>query len=353
MHFILFLHILSEVYMSTHLRTLTAVFLVLILISCTKQDKIINPGSDPYGSFKKGNIPVITNLSPTSAEIGDVLTITGTNFGTKRGSGFWVTIKGVIATVYQSWSQTQIRVIVPSGSASGAGKVSVNVGTQTSNEMNFTLLPSSPVTIGAQSWMGANLDVAFYRNGDPIPQVTDSTAWANLTTGAWCYYNNDPAMGAVFGKLYNWYAVNDSRGLAPVGWHIPTDAEWKTLSMSLGMSQTDADKFGSPDYYFGTDEGGKMKEAGTSLWAGLNVGATNSSGFTALPAGMRAYFSTFCYIGNNSGHMYGTFCAWWSSTPYIYNNAAFVRGLGHGVSTTYRSGLHTRTGLSVRCIQDN
>src|SRR5690242_1829855 len=86
------------------------------------------------------------------------------------------------------------------------------------------------VTIGNQVWMLKNLDVTTYRNGDPISQVTDSTQWVGLTTGAWCYYNNDPANNVVYGKLYNWYAVNDPRGIAPLGWHIPTDAEWTTLS---------------------------------------------------------------------------------------------------------------------------
>jgi uncharacterized protein (TIGR02145 family) len=82
------------------------------------------------------------------------------------------------------------------------------------------------VTIGTQVWMTKNLDVDRYRNGDIIPEVKDSIAWANLKTGAWCYYNNDPELGKIYGKLYNWYAVNDPRGLAPAGYHIPTDAEW-------------------------------------------------------------------------------------------------------------------------------
>ena len=92
------------------------------------------------------------------------------------------------------------------------------------------------VVIGAQKWKSKNLDVAFYRNGDAIPQVTDDAEWAALTTGAWCYYNNDSTLGKTYGKLYNWYAVNDPRGLAPRGWHIPSDAEWTTLETTLGGS---------------------------------------------------------------------------------------------------------------------
>ncbi|RYY08664.1 MAG: hypothetical protein EOO04_39670, partial [Chitinophagaceae bacterium] len=81
-----------------------------------------------------------------------------------------------------------------------------------------------------QVWTVKNLDVTTYRNGDPIPQVTDPNAWATARTGAWCYYDNDPSNGAIYGKLYNWYAVNDARGLAPAGWHVPSDAEWNTLT---------------------------------------------------------------------------------------------------------------------------
>src|ERR1035437_9378616 len=83
--------------------------------------------------------------------------------------------------------------------------------------------PTPPVSTCSQIWMLKNLEVTTYRNGDPIPQVTNRGAWDRLSTGAWCYYNNDPAMGAIYGKLYNWYAVNDPRGLAPAGWHIPSD----------------------------------------------------------------------------------------------------------------------------------
>jgi uncharacterized protein (TIGR02145 family) len=102
--------------------------------------------------------------------------------------------------------------------------------------------------------MQSNLNVSHYRNGDVIPQVTDPTAWSSLTTGAWCYYNNDTANGTVYGKLYNWYAVNDPRGLSPQGWHVPTDAEWTNLTSCLGGESL---------------AGGKMKA--TTLWDSPNT----------------------------------------------------------------------------------
>ena len=108
------------------------------------------------------------------------------------------------------------------------------------------------VSICCQRWMTRNLDVAVYRNEDPIPKVTDEAAWAALTTGAYCYYNNDStAYAATYGKLYNWYAVNDTRGLAPEGWYIPTDFEWTTLGACLGGDGV---------------AGGSMKEIGTMHW---------------------------------------------------------------------------------------
>src|SRR5262249_47959916 len=146
------------------------------------------------------------------------------------------------------------------------------------------------------------------RNGDKIPQVKGKAAWESLTTGAWCWYNNDSATGAVYGKLYNWYAVNDPRGLAPAGWHVPSDAEWDTLATHLG-----------------SNAGGKLKdtgtiEAGTGLWHAPNTGATNKTGFTGLPGGYRPNYGTgtFYYIGS-----YGY---WWSSTEYDTDNA-FYRNL--------------------------
>jgi len=183
-----------------------------------------------------------------------------------------------------------------------------------------------PVTICNQTWTKSNLNVSHYRNGDVIPQVTDPTQWANLTTGAWCYYNNDPANGAIYGKMYNWYAVNDPRGLAPQGWHVPTDTEWNTLITCLGGNAV---------------AGGKMKEVGTTYWSTPNLGATNSSRFTGLPGGQRNYFGNFETIQIGS---------WWSSNEI--GNFAYQRSIFYDTTTVVRSGLGKLTGISVRCVKD-
>jgi len=188
---------------------------------------------------------------------------------------------------------------------------------------------SLSTTIGTQKWMTVNLDFVTYRNGDTIPQVTDPTVWAALTTGAWCYYNNDTANGAKYGKLYNWYAVNDPRGLAPQGWHIPTDAEWQTLSTFLGG---------------GDVAGGKLKEVGTLNWKSPNTKATNETGFLGLPGGERngiGKFENVGYVGN-----------WWSATQSFSSNA-WMSYLNYNDGKLGSYNYFSKfLGFSVRCIKD-
>ena len=192
------------------------------------------------------------------------------------------------------------------------------------------------VKIGSQQWMEKNLDVSTYRNGDIIPQVTDAAAWSNLTTGAWCYINNDPKNGAIYGKLYNWYAVNDPRGLAPIAWHIPTDEEWTTLSTKLGGKDV---------------AGGKMKTTGTTRWTTPNTGATNESGFAGLPGGNREPSGAFVDAGNDGGY-------WWSATEdvtTVLGNRSFyawLRALHYSHGSIIRFDYDKPSGFSVRCLRD-
>jgi len=195
------------------------------------------------------------------------------------------------------------------------------------------------IKIGDQWWMMENLKVTHYRNGDPIPNVTDGGTWSGLTTGAYCEYDNDPGNVATYGRLYNWFAVDDSRNIAPEGWHVPTDAEWIQLEMHLGMSQMDADAEG----WRGTDEGGKLKEAGTTHWNSPNTGATNESGFTALPGGYRGYNGD--YIGM------GFIASFWSSSEDS-GVVAWGRGLGYDGSQVYRDISYLQSGFSIRCVRD-
>ncbi|OVE78708.1 hypothetical protein BVY01_04640 [bacterium I07] len=185
------------------------------------------------------------------------------------------------------------------------------------------------IKIGNQVWMAENLKVTHYRNGDPIPHVTSTTAWSNLSTGAYCNYENTASNVSTYGCLYNWYAVNDSRKIAPVGWHVPTDAEWRTLVDYLGGSGV---------------AGGKMKESGTLHWKSPNTGATNSSDFSVLPGGYR----------NNPGDFYsvGSDAPFWSSTEGSSLSAWGWR-LGYSISGVRRGKDDKPSGFSVRFVRDD
>ena len=184
------------------------------------------------------------------------------------------------------------------------------------------------VKIGTQVWMAENLKVTHYRNGDPILNITDNTQWDSLTTGAYCNYNNDPNNAITYGRLYNWYAVTDSRNLAPIGWRVPTDAEWQTLINYLGGDDV---------------AGGKIKEAGTTHWSSPNTGATNESGFTALPGGARADSGSFDLLGSNA--------TFWSSTE-TNSNYAWYRRLTYNGASVDRDIGDKRHGVSVRLVRD-
>ncbi len=197
------------------------------------------------------------------------------------------------------------------------------------------------VTIGSQVWMKENLKTSKYRNGNPIPTNLSDTDWENTTSGAYAIYNNDAANNTTYGKLYNWYAVADSRGLCPAGWHVPTDHDWQLLTKYLDPS-ADTSQCCS------NIAGGKMKstgtiEAGTGLWYSPNQDATNSSGFTGLPGGYRNGNVSYANIGN--------FGYWWSSTESPSTNA-WYRGLYSYYGVSYRNGGTKAYGFSVRCLRD-
>jgi len=205
---------------------------------------------------------------------------------------------------------------------SGTSSTSGGAGTMTDIDGNVY----KTVKIGNQIWMAENLKVTRYRNGDPIPNVTGKTQWKNLKTGAYCNYDNNSSNAKTYGRLYNWYAVNDSRNIAPAGWHVPTDKEWKQL-----------------ENYLGSEAGGKLKERGTIHWKSPNKGATNSSDFTALPGGYRTNNGPFYVIGLGAD--------FWSATQYN-SYYAWYRYLYYYGSDVYRNYYGKRYGFSVRLVRD-
>ena len=190
------------------------------------------------------------------------------------------------------------------------------------------------IKIGEQWWMTENLKVTQYRNGDSIPNVTDNLEWVNLTCGAYCNYNNDEVKVATYGRLYNWFAVSDSRNIAPEGWHVPSDEEWQTLVDYLGGLSV---------------AGGKMKTTGTieegnGLWYPPNDGATNESGFSALPGGFR-------YDRSGLFSSLSRTATFWSATKTNIPDA-WSRRLKYNFSGVYRHYYNKHVGYLVRCIKD-
>lgn len=208
------------------------------------------------------------------------------------------------------------------------------------------------VKIGDQVWMKENLKATHFPDGSAIPIVEGTTEWASLasTDKAMCYYNNDPQEGDVYGVLYNWAAVMNGasgsdenpsgiQGICPVGWQIPSDGDWKELETCLGMSPAEAEA----SNWRGSDQGGRLKDTGTMYWTSPNTGATNESGFTALPAGYRDMDGSFGWQNK-----YGYF---WTASGYN-SSQAWRRFLGFDNSQVYRSTYSMLMGQSVRCFKD-
>ena len=184
------------------------------------------------------------------------------------------------------------------------------------------------VNVGTQTWMAENLKTTKYRTGESISNVKDAISWSIATFGAWCDYNNDETNGQKYGRLYNWAAVHDTRNIAPTGWHIATQAEWTTLVTYLGGENA---------------AGGKLKETGITHWNTPNTGATNESGFFALPGGSRDSSGAFGSVGDNG--------YWWTTTENNATSVWFWYMIYNNVYVHKDYNLKT-FGYSVRCVKD-
>ena len=182
------------------------------------------------------------------------------------------------------------------------------------------------VTIGSQVWMVENLKVSKYTDGTAIPLVTDNTAWGNLTTAGYCWYNNDAANKNIYGSLYNWYTINTFK-LCPNGWHVPSVDDWATLTSFIAGTHA---------------AGGKLKETGTTHWQSPNTAATDEYSFKALPGGWR---------DNNGGafNLIGQDGYWWSTTYLSDPDMLYISYGSDQVTVTSRD---FRAGLSIRCVKD-
>jgi uncharacterized protein (TIGR02145 family) len=299
---------------------------------------------------ESNSLPILT-----TTEISDInwnTAISGGNITSEGGST--IIERGVC------WSTSQNPVITDNHTSDGTGKgiftssitglrtgntyfaraYATNiVGTAYGQELSF--VPDFPtisdidgnvyktIKIGTQTWMAENLRTTKYNDGTAIPNVTSDEQWDALATGAYCNYNNTTNTDtiATYGRLYNWYTVNTGK-LAPTGWHVPTDAEWTTLTNYLGGTYL---------------AGGKLKETGTTHWFGTNTGGTNETGFTALPGGSRSSNGTFDNVGSNG--------YWWSATTFD-TIGVLSQGMYNNLNYIYRIVCLKEGGISVRCIKD-
>ena len=291
-----------------------------------------NISNDGGGAVTARGVVWSTSQNPTIA-----LT-TKTTDGTGTGS-FTSSITGLSpSTVYY------VRAYATNSAGTAYGNQQTLTTATSSNPVDVDGNVYTTVTIGSQVWMKENLKTSKYRNGDAIPTNLSNTAWQNTTSGAYAIYNNDAANNTTYGKLYNWYAVADPRGLCPTGWHVPTNHDWNLLINNLDVA---ADTGCSNNCYSSSIAGDKMKsigtlQAGTGLWDDPdgNGGASNSSGFTGLPGGTRAGSGTYSYIGLTA--------LWWNSTSVLLTPAVYWYSGSLGRFNTAMGG----SGLAVRCLRD-
>jgi uncharacterized protein (TIGR02145 family) len=188
------------------------------------------------------------------------------------------------------------------------------------------------IKISNQLWSANNLNVEVFQNGEIIPQAKTSDDWKKANEEkkpVWCYYNNDSSNSNIYGKLYNWYAVNDPRGLAPIGWRIPNSKEWSEVIEYLGGKEI---------------AGGKMKIKDGEIWREVIASSTNSSGFSGHPNGYRDEYGNFNLFGNNG--------FWWSATDYPENEMAFCLKVSANFTGAYYGTIKKRYGLSIRCLKN-
>jgi uncharacterized protein (TIGR02145 family) len=333
---------------------------------------INNIDSITYSNTNPGNFASITtvstsNLTTNSATSGGNITSDGGSPITQRGicwattqnpttanntalagngiGNFSVNLAGLTAnTTYYVRAYAintagtaygnQVSFTTSSGSGTTSSQFNPNLTYGTMNDIDGNIYKT--ITIGTQTWMAENLRTTRYRNGVLVNNITDNIKWLIDTTGAWCYYNNDPSKNIPYGKLYNWYAVYNANQLCPTGWHIPSYEEWEILTNYLGGNSI---------------AGGKMKSTGTQYWNSPNEGATNSSGFSGLPGGyrweMNSWDGGFFQRNGSESDWWGVRMSWdsivyptqhslSSSTSYIYNFTSTKK----------------QYGVNVRCLKD-
>jgi uncharacterized protein (TIGR02145 family) len=312
--------------------------------------------SDDITFITLGNVPSVVTLASTT-----VTTTTATLNGVVNANylGSTVTFEYGLTTGYGTTATATQSPVIGNANTNVSASISglsigttyhyrvkaVNsLGTVYGIDLTFSTVPTTVndvegntynvIAIGGQIWMAENLKTTKYNDGTTVPNITDNTSWTTLITPAYCWYNNDISNKTTYGALYNWYTVDavstGNKNICPTGWHVPSDAEWTTLTNYLGGESI---------------AGGKLKEIGTTHWESPNTGATNESGFTALPSGYRSFNGiTFDNLGLLS--------YWWSNIEADVNNSSVWYTLYSSSSMVSSIGKN-KNGYSVRCLRDN
>jgi trimeric autotransporter adhesin len=295
------------------------------------------PGAPTIGTAAEGNAQAVVTFTAPVSNGGSAITgftVTSSPGGlTGTGTASPITVSGLINGTAYTFTVTATNAIGTSVASSGSNSV-----TPTAPITDYDGNVYHTVTIGTQVWLAENLKTTRYNDGTSIPNITDNTAWVALTTGAYSDYSNIPANSTTYGRLYNWYVVdnntatkvasNGGKNVCPTGWHVPSDAEWTTLTTYLGGESV---------------AGGKLKETGITHWASPNTGATNETGFTAFPGGYRFNDGAYTLVGSDG--------LWWSSTDYS-TTLAWFRYMSYNNAYVSRDFSSERSGFSVRCVRD-
>jgi len=319
---------------------ISAVILLILSISLThscKKDKPTTvPDQPTIGTASAGNAQATVIFTAPVSNGGSVVTsyTVTSSPGNISGTGSVspITVSGLTNGTAYTFTVKATNAIGNSVASSASNSVTLLLTDIDGNVYNI-------VTIGTQVWMAGNLKTTKYNDGTAIPNITDNAAWYTLTTGAYTDIYNDPSYSTTYGRLYNWYVVdnnaatkmasNGGKNVCPTSWHVSSDAEWTTLTTFLGGEAV---------------AGGKLKETGTTHWLTPNTGATNETGFTALPGGYRYDDGTYYGIG-------GRVIIWWSSTENSASSAWYWY-VGYNFANVNWFYYDKRYGFSVRCLRD-
>ncbi len=271
-----------------------------------------------------------TNPSPSTANT-TIISGSGTGSFTSNLTGLTASTTYYVRAYATNSAGTAYGNEVSFTTTAGGGGIVTNPGAG----VTFSGYTYSSIVLGnGQEWMAENLRTTSYANGDPIPNVTNDIQWSNLTTGAWSHYDNNSQYDNPYGKLYNWYTVDDPRNVCPTGWHVPSESEWNTFINYLDPNANGGQQ--------GNTAGGKMKSTGTQYWVNPNTGATNESGFSGLPGGARSDWGPFYDVGGNG--------YWWSSEYDAF--FAWNRSMNYGDGSVSLNYYNKADGFSVRCLKD-